>query len=88
MEKGLTKTSRADVLIVLRDSPLRFDERIPLFIPSGIGVSVDAFPYTLEEAERALREGWGVVEIALNEGIPLFGDGEELRGIECDCDQS
>ena len=67
-----TAASDADILIILADSPLRFDERIPLYRPTGLGVSVDVFPYTLAEARRSLEEGWGVVPIALAEGQTLF----------------
>lgn len=74
-----TAASDADVLIVLRDSPLRFDERIPAFIPSDVGIGVDVFPYTLAEVKRALVEGWGVVGIALAEGMVLFQREGELR---------
>ena len=67
-----TAASDADVLIILEDSPLRFDERISALIPSGIGIGVDVFPYTIAEATQALKEGWGVVRIALQEGLFLF----------------
>jgi len=67
-----TPASDADLLIILRDSPLRFDERIPAFMPSGIGIGVDVFPYTLDEVRRGVEEGWGVAGIALKEGIFLF----------------
>jgi len=67
-----TAASDADALIILRCSSCRFDERIPTFVPSNIGISVDVFPYTLDEAKRALEEGWGVVRVALEEGMVLF----------------
>lgn len=63
--------SDADVLIILRDSPRPFHERIPEFLRSGVGISLDVFPYTLSEATRALQEGRGVVTIALREGVWL-----------------
>ena len=47
----------ADVLIILEDSPLNFDKWFPALMPSGIGVDVDVFPYTLVEAVQALKEG-------------------------------
>jgi hypothetical protein len=72
-----TAASDADLLIVLRDSPLRFDERIPLYHPTGLGVSVEVFPYTLAEARQSLREGWGVVPVALKEGLTLYSATEE-----------
>ena len=67
-----TAASDADILILLRDSALRFDERIPLYHPTGLGVSVDVFPYTVAEARQGIEEGWGVVRIALAEGQTLY----------------
>lgn len=67
-----TAASDADLLIILRDSPLPFHERIPQFHPTGIGVSVDVFPYTLEETQRSLEEGWGVAPPAVAEGETLY----------------
>ena len=64
--------SDADILILLRDSALRFDERIPLYHPTGLGVSVDVFPYTIAEARQGIEERWGVVRIALAEGQTLY----------------
>jgi predicted nucleotidyltransferase len=54
-----TAASDADVLILLRESNLRFDERIPLYRPRRIGVSVDVFPYTLQEAKAERERGLG-----------------------------
>ena len=76
-----TAASDADVLIILRESTLRFDERIPAFMPSDIGVGVDVFPYTLDEIKMALAEGWGVARIALKEGVFLFKRKKELEGL-------
>lgn len=73
-----TAASDADVLIVLRDSPADFGERLVQFKPVGLGVSVEVFPYTLEEARRALNERWGVVGVALEEGKMLLGRKDEL----------
>lgn len=73
-----TAASDADVLIVLRDSSADFGERLVQLKPVGLGVSVEVFPYTLEEARRALNEGWGVVGVALEEGKTLFGRKDEL----------
>jgi hypothetical protein len=67
-----TARSDADVVVILRDSPLQFHERIPYYRPRRVGVCVDVFPYTLDEARRSLREGWGVVPIALAEGETLY----------------
>ena len=79
-----TAASDADVLIILEASSLRFDERIPAMLPLGMGISVDVFPYTLVEATDALKEGWGVVPVALQEGLFLFKREErlvELHGV-------
>lgn len=67
-----TAASDADVLILLQDSPLRFDQRTAVYRPSGLGVGVDVFAYTLAEARQSLKEGWGVVPIALAEGQTLY----------------
>jgi predicted nucleotidyltransferase len=67
-----TAASDADVLIVLKDSALRFRDRILQYQPSGLGVGVDVFPYTLDEARRSLEEGWGVAGVALAEGESLY----------------
>ncbi|MEO0248618.1 MAG: nucleotidyltransferase domain-containing protein, partial [candidate division WOR-3 bacterium] len=76
-----TAASDADVLILLRNSALRFEDRIPLYRPTGIGVSVDVFPYTLVEARQSLKEGWGVAPIALREGEVLYSAGGSLRAL-------
>ncbi|MGC9003334.1 MAG: nucleotidyltransferase domain-containing protein [bacterium] len=67
-----TPTSDADVLIVLSESALPFDERLVKYKPVGLGVSVEVFPYTLEEVVRGMREGWGMILPAIREGIILF----------------
>ncbi len=72
-----TAASDADVLIVLRDSREDFGGRIMRYKPVGLGVGVEVFPYTLDEARRALGEGWGVVGVALREGRALFARGRE-----------
>ncbi len=66
-----TAMSDADILIVLRESPRPFHERTPDFLWSGVGISLDVFPYTLSEAVQALQEGGGLVAVALREGIWL-----------------
>lgn len=73
-----TASSDADLIIILRSSEKRFDERIPDFLPSGMGIGVDVFPYTKKEAKKALREGWGVVKTAFSEGLWLV-DKEGLK---------
>jgi len=67
-----TPASDADILILLRDSKERFDNRIPEFLPNRIGFCVDVFPYTIEEFKNSLKENWGIGKAILNEGIVLY----------------
>jgi hypothetical protein len=67
-----TPASDADVLFILADSNETFRDRLVSYKPLGLGVSVEVFPYTVAEAGQALIEGWGVVGVALREGVPLF----------------
>jgi predicted nucleotidyltransferase len=46
-----TAQSDADVLILLSESAQPFHERIPDYLRHGVGLSLDIFPYTLEEAQ-------------------------------------
>lgn len=50
-----TAASDADVLVILRNSPCRFEERLLRYHPTGLGLSVDVFPYTLAEARQSLE---------------------------------
>ena len=68
-----TPASDADILILLKESKERFDNRIPHFIPEKIGLSVDVFPYTLAEFYSSLKENWGIAREVLNQGILLYG---------------
>jgi len=72
-KKEATPASDADILILLRDSKERFDNRILHFIPGKIGMSVDVFPYTIEEFYLSLKENWGVAKEVLEHGILLYG---------------
>lgn len=75
-----TPASDADVLILLEHSEEEFSARSIALKPVGLGVPVDVFAYTMAEAGAALREGWGVVGVALEEGISLRGPSvENLR---------
>jgi len=78
--KEATPASDADILILLKDSKERFDNRIQEFLPDGIGISVDVFPYTIEEFKRSLEENWGIGKFALNEGTVLYAyENEEIE---------
>lgn len=72
-----TPASDADILILLKNSKERFDERIPHFLPSGIGICVDVFPYTVDEFKSLLRDKQGIVMDALKNGILLYGSNPE-----------
>lgn len=73
-----TAMSDADILILLRDSSKPFHERTPDLLRPGMGISLDVFPYTLSEAVQSLQEGWGVVALALREGVWL-ADKERVK---------
>mgnify|MGYP003860550799 CR=1 FL=1 len=55
--------SDADLLIVLKDSKVRFIDRTPHFLFLDAPIPVDVFPYTKEEikrvplAKKAISEG-------------------------------
>lgn len=66
-----TAASDADVLVLLSRSPLAFDERLLRYRPRDLGIGVDVFPYTLDEARDALADRWGMVEPAFREGVVL-----------------
>jgi predicted nucleotidyltransferase len=68
--------SDADLLIVLREDPRRFVDRVPEFLRAFLDapLAVDVFPYTVEELADKQREGNLFVRQALAEAI-LLGAG-------------
>jgi len=48
--------SDADLLILLRASDKPFRDRIPEFLPAGLSVPCDVFPYTADEIESLQRD--------------------------------
>ncbi len=70
--------SDADVLILLSEASQPFDKRIPDFLRSGVGISLDLYPYTLAEAIEALRGSSSVVAVAVRDGLWLV-DKDGLR---------
>jgi hypothetical protein len=46
--------------------------KLPEFLPDGIGLSVDVFPYTIDEFKRSIKENWGIGRAVLNEGIMIY----------------
>ncbi len=63
-----TGMSDADVVVIVSDWPDPFHVRAPAFLRRGVGIPMDIFPYTLAEAQQAVREGWGVMRVALRDG--------------------
>ena len=63
--------SDADLLVVLASDSRRFVDRIPEFLEyfSGLGISIDVFPYTV--AEIASMQDSGLVKTALAERLVL-----------------
>jgi predicted nucleotidyltransferase len=68
--------SDADILIILRDSPLRFLDRITSYARAFATspIPCDVLPYTRAEVE-SLAAGPGVVRAALRSGQSLLGRG-------------
>jgi hypothetical protein len=46
-------------------------ERIPRYLPVGLPLGVDVFPYTRDEIDRMLAEDNPFVQRAMEEGIAL-----------------
>lgn len=63
--------SDADLLLVLSASNATFLERIPRYLPEGLSVGVDVFPYTRTEISAMLDRGNPFIRQALAEGILL-----------------
>lgn len=49
-------TSDVDLLIILRQSRKRFLDRIPGYVPDGLCIDCDVFPYTKAEIKRMKKE--------------------------------
>lgn len=63
--------SDADLLLILSSADRPFAERIPRYLPAGLSVGVDVFPYTRQEIDRLLAAGNHFVRRILEEGIAL-----------------
>jgi predicted nucleotidyltransferase len=63
--------SDADLLIVLRASDKPFRDRIPDFLPAGLSVPCDVFPYTADEIESLQQDGSPCIKRILQEVIWL-----------------
>lgn len=64
--------SDADVLVLLRETLLRFQERFVRYMPRGVAMGVDVFAYTHSELENMRESGNPFVARALREGIELI----------------
>lgn len=71
-----TAMSDADVLLLLAGSTEPFHTRIPSYLRCGVGIAMDVFPYTLDEARQMLDDESGIVSVALREGIWLLERGK------------
>lgn len=63
--------SDADLLVILSSASQPLMERVPRYLPTGMPVGVDIFPYTQEEIDRMLAEGNHFIAQAVKEGIAL-----------------
>lgn len=63
--------SDADLLIVLRAGDKPFRNRIPEFLPDGVSIPCDVFPYTADEIETLQREDSPWIRHILKEVIWL-----------------
>ncbi len=72
VKDNYTPLSDADILIVLNKSEKKFHERIPDFLPTGIGMSVDIFPYTFEEFLTLYNEKNQIIMNFLNQSLILY----------------
>ena len=65
--------SDADLLVILSSATEPFIERIPRYLPTGLPLGVDVFPYTRDEIDRMLSQGHPFITQAITEGIALTG---------------
>jgi predicted nucleotidyltransferase len=63
--------SDADLLLILSSSDETMLERIPRYLPQGLTLGVDVFPYTRAEIAAMLDEGNLFIRQVLAEGLTL-----------------
>ncbi len=63
--------SDADLLVILSSTTQPFLERIAHYLPTGLPLGIDVFPYTQDEIDRMLAAGNHFVIQAFREGIAL-----------------
>ncbi len=71
--------SDVDLLLVLGDHPEPFHRRIAEYLPDGIGVPVEIFPYTQAEVAARLAEGDPWLGRILKEGVEIYKRDEQER---------
>lgn len=64
--------SDADVLVLLRETHLPFQQRFAQHMPSGVAMGVDVFAYTHAELESMRNSGNPFIARVLREGIELI----------------
>jgi hypothetical protein len=62
---------RGALKMILSSASQPFLERIPRYLPVGLPLGVDVFPYTRDEIDRMLAEDNPFVQRAMEEGIAL-----------------
>jgi len=71
--------SDVDILIVLTDSHLPFEDRMKEYMPSSFPVGIDIFPYTRSEIDIMLSQGNHFLKSANQDSILLFA-GKKSNG--------
>ena len=64
--------SDADVLVLLRETTLPFQERFTRYMPRGVAMGVDLFAYTHSKLENMRASGNPFIARALRDGIDLL----------------
>ena len=65
--------SDADLLLILTQSDLPFDERGAYYHPGDVGIGVDVFAYTCSEVDAMQATSNTLLRQALREGMTLVG---------------
>ncbi len=64
--------SDVDLLLILERASGRMLDRIPHYLPEGLSLPVDVFPYTQAEIDTMLADGNPFIRRALAEGKVLY----------------
>jgi predicted nucleotidyltransferase len=63
--------SDADLLVILSSASQSFMDRIPHYLPVGLPLGVDVFPYTQAEIDRMLAQNNHFIRQAVKEAVVL-----------------